>query len=250
MRRQVDLSNISHSPRNKISKAEAEKSSLVLVQKLTELQDKLFAQGKYSVLIILQGMDTAGKDSAVKHVFSGVNPGGCKVKSFKVPTPEEAAHHFLWRCSKECPEKGMIGIFNRSYYEDVLVPKVNRQLNERQLKQRCEEINAFEKGLVQNRTVLLKFFLHISQKEQLQRLKERKMDPTKRWKYQKSDVADINAHNKFEKAYEFVLKNCSNPVPWHIVPSDKKWYKNYYILNTVVSELKKHDINYPELPID
>lgn len=245
MSRSVSLSSISNAPPAGASKASIEKKSVKLVQKLAEIQDKLFAQKKYSVLIVLQGMDTAGKDSAVKHVFSGVNPAGCSVKSFKIPTPEEQAHHFLWRCSKECPEKGTIKIFNRSYYEDILISKVKGLLTDKQLKERCEEINAFEKALTNNKTIVLKFYLHISHNEQLQRLHERRSDPTKRWKYQKQDIVDIKNHDKFANAYEFVFKHCSRPLPWIIVPANKKWYKNYFILDTIVSELKKYEITYP-----
>jgi PPK2 family polyphosphate:nucleotide phosphotransferase len=232
-------------PPKKITKAQALERNIKLLEKLSSIQEKLFAQRKYSVLIILQGMDTAGKDSAVKHVFSGVNPAGCNVKSFKVPTEEEAAHHFLWRVSKECPARGMIEIFNRSHYEELLVPMVNKLLNDNELKERCEEINNFEKGLINNRTILIKFYLNISHIEQLQRLKERQSDKTKRWKYQKGDEVDIKRHDQFKDAYAYVLKHCSDVVPWHIIPADKKWYKNYLILNTIVKELSKYKIHYP-----
>jgi polyphosphate kinase 2 (PPK2 family) len=156
------LSNIQTYPTEKISKLKAKQKMVELTEELIQIQDKLFAQQKYKVLIILQGMDTAGKDSAVKHVFYGVNPAGCNVKSYKVPTEEELAHHFLWRISNHCPAKGIIQIFNRSHYEDVLVPLMKQILTKNQIAERCNEINQFEAGLINNDTILIKFFLHIS----------------------------------------------------------------------------------------
>jgi PPK2 family polyphosphate:nucleotide phosphotransferase len=247
MSNKIHLSSISTQPKKSKSKAKIADENLKLLAKLTEVQDKLFAQNKYSVLIILQGMDTAGKDSAVKHVFSGVNPAGCNVKSFKIPTEEESAHHFLWRVSKECPQRGMIKIFNRSQYEDILMPKINQTLKSEILKKRCLEINVFEKGLVDNNTILIKFLLHISHNEQVTRQNERKTNPNKIWKYQAEDAADIEKHEKYKKAYEYIIENCSVTKPWHIIPADKKWYKNYSILHTIVSILEKHNIKYPDL---
>ena len=249
MSRRIQLSSIATLPTKKISKAKAKSESIVLIKKLSEIQDKLYAQKKYSVLIILQGMDTAGKDGAVKQVFSGVNPAGCNVKSFKVPTTEEAAHEFLWRINKECPAKGMIQIFNRSHYEDILIPKVKKLLPDKILKARLDEINVFEKGLVKANTILMKFFLHISHAEQIQRLNDRKADPHKRWKFQKEDVVDISKHAKYKKAYELIFSKHSTATPWQIIPADKKWYKNYAILNAIVLELKKYDIDYPVLKL-
>ena len=183
MSNHIRLADISTLPTQKINKEEAEAKNIVLIEKLAAIQNKLYAQKKYSVLIVLQGMDTAGKDGAVKNVFSGVNPAGCNVKSFKAPTEEEAAHHFLWRIVKKCPEKGMIQIFNRSHYEDVLMPVINKTVSKKMIRERCEEINEFEKGLIKNNTILLKFYLHVSHKEQLRRLKDRKTDEHKKWKY-------------------------------------------------------------------
>jgi polyphosphate kinase 2 (PPK2 family) len=168
------LSNIQTYPTQKITKFKAKHKMKELTKALIQIQDKLFAQKKYKVLIVIQGMDTAGKDSAVKHVFSGVNPAGCNVKSFKEPTQVELAHHFLWRINNHCPGNGMIQIFNRSHYEDVLIPIMKQTLSKHQLHERCNEINSFETGLINNDTILIKFFLHISQTEQLKRLAERK----------------------------------------------------------------------------
>src|ERR1035437_7108404 len=156
MSHRINLDSISTLPPKKISKQKLANSTIHLIKKLSEIQDKLYAQKQYSVLIVLQGMDTAGKDGAVKHVFSGVNPAGCNVKSFKIPTEEEALHHFLWRISKECPAKGMMQIFNRSHYEEILSPVVNKLVDAKLVKERYAEINAFETGLVKNNVILLK----------------------------------------------------------------------------------------------
>lgn len=245
----IRLSSISTLPSKKISKENAALETNRLIEKLADIQDRLYAQKKYAILIILQGMDTAGKDGAVKNVFSGVNPAGCNVKSFNVPTMEEGMHHFLWRISKECPAKGMIQIFNRSHYEDVLMPRVNNLLTDKELVIRCNEINSFEKGLVNGNTILLKFYLHISHKEQLERFNARKTNVNKRWKYQKEDRSDIKKHTIYKNAYEFIFKYYSAINPWFIVPADKKWYKNYLILNIIVLELEKYDIDYPDLKL-
>ncbi|HXS37479.1 MAG TPA: PPK2 family polyphosphate kinase [Flavipsychrobacter sp.] len=247
MSHHIELSSISTLPKKKANKEKAAAEINRLTEKLVDIQDKLYAQKKYSILIILQGMDTSGKDSAVKHVFSGVNPAGCNVTSFKIPSLEEASHHFLWRVSKECPAKGMIHIFNRSHYEEIIMPRVNHSLKDEALKGRCEEINMFEKGLMDDNTIIFKFYLHISHKEQLQRLKARETEPKKQWKFQKEDVIDIEKQSQYKHAYEFVFKHCSNPSPWIIIPSDKKWYKNHCILKSIVERLEKYDINYPKL---
>jgi PPK2 family polyphosphate:nucleotide phosphotransferase len=245
MKNPIHLAKISTLPIEKISEEKAKKEITRLVKELSSIQNKLYAQRKYAVLIVLQGMDTSGKDSAVKHVFSGVNPAGYSVKSFKVPTAEESAHHFLWRISKCCPEKGMTQIFNRSHYEDILMPIINKSLDNDQVKERCDEINVFERGLLKDNTLVLKFYLHVSHKEQLKRLKDRKTDEHKRWKYQKADMIAIAKHDEYVKAYEFVFEQCSEDVTWQVVPADKKWYKNYYILRAIVKELEKYDIKYP-----
>ncbi len=249
MSKKIKLADISTSPEEKITKEEAAKESIKLTEKLAEIQNKLYAQKKYDVLIVLQGMDTSGKDGAVKHVFSGINPAGCRVKSFKAPTEEELAHHFLWRVSKECPEKGMIQIFNRSHYEDILVPEVEHSVKQDVIKNRCEEINSFEKGLVRNNTILMKFYLHVSQKEQEERLLSRKTNEYKRWKYQKEDVAAIKKHDDYAKVYEYLFEHCAEAAPWQIVPSDKKWYKNYAILTAIVLELEKYEIHFPKVDL-
>jgi PPK2 family polyphosphate:nucleotide phosphotransferase len=245
MPKRILLDDISTLPVEKITEEEADKETKPLIDKLSKIQNKLYAQRKYAVLIILQGMDAAGKDSAVKRVFSGVDPTGCNVKAFKVPTPQEAAHHFLWRINSACPEKGMTQIFNRSHYEDILVPFVSKSIPDELIKERCEEINMFERGLQKDNTIILKFYLHVSHKEQLKRVEERKTDEHKRWKYQKADVIAVRKHDEYIKAYDFVFENCNKDVAWQIVPADKKWYKNFYILRAIVNELEKYDIHYP-----
>jgi len=247
MKNQIHLSKISTLPNLKITKDQSKIEMMRLTNKLAQIQDKLYAQNKYTLLIVLQGMDTAGKDSAVKHVFSGVNPAGCNVKSFKAPSSQENAHHFLWRISKECPAKGMIKIFNRSQYEDLLVPMINNKMSKELLSERCKEINDFEKGLMNDHTIYLKFYLHISHAEQLKRLEERRTNPNKNWKYQSEDIKDIARHNQFKNAYEYIFTNCSEHAKWNIIPADKKWYKNYLILKIIVDHLEKHEIKYPSM---
>ncbi len=249
MSHKIKLDDIPTVPDEKITEEEAAKESLHLVDKLIKIQGKLYAQKKYAVLIVLQGMDASGKDSAVKKVFSGVNPAGCNVKAFKAPTEEEAAHHFLWRVSKACPEKGYIQIFNRSHYEDILVPVLNKTVSHKLIKERYNEINAFERGLIKDNTIVMKFYLHVSHQEQLNRLEERKTDEQKRWKYQKGDVLAISQHDEFKKIYQSIFKHCSNEGPWHIIPSDKKWYKNYAILKEIIETLEKYDIKYPKIDL-
>lgn len=247
MSHSVQLSEIDTKPSSKTKKSEIRSEMSSLLEQLTDIQERLYAQHAFSVLIVLQGMDTSGKDSAVKQVFTGVNPAGCNVTSFKAPTPIELDHHFLWRISKKCPQKGMIHIFNRSHYEDILVPMVKQTLSEKKLKERCEEINVFEKGLLNDHTIIMKFFLHVSQEQQFKRLEERKSNPNKHWKYSKEDIVDIEKHKKYANAYQFIFDHDANLTPWTIIPADKKWYKNYCILNHIVKTLKQYAIEFPEL---
>lgn len=249
MSHKIKLDDISTLPVEKIKEDEAARERAELLEKLVKIQGRLYAQRKYAVLIILQGMDASGKDSAVKQVFSGVNPAGCNVKAFKVPTEEEAGHHFLWRVSKACPEKGHIQIFNRSHYEDILVPVLNGVIDHKMVKERYDEINAFERGLIKDNTIIIKFYLHVSHEEQLKRLEERKTDEQKRWKYQEEDIRAISLHDAYKEIYDSIFKHCSEDAHWHIIPADKKWYKNYAILRTIVETLKEYDIQYPVVKI-
>ena len=249
MSKSIHLDKLPTQPTDKITKAQAEKETVKLIEKLSVIQNKLYAQREYAVLIVLQGMDASGKDGAVKNVFSGVNPAGCNVKSFKAPTEEEKAHHFLWRINLECPEKGMFKIFNRSHYEDILVPSVEKYVNEKGIKERMREINSFEKGLIRNKTIVMKFYLHVSHNEQLRRLEDRKTDEHKRWKYQQEDVAAIAKHDEYKNVYDKIFKHCNEEAKWHIIPADTKWYKNYKILKTIVETLEEYKIDYPEVKL-
>ena len=206
-----------------------------LNNELSDLQEILAAAQKQSLLIILQGMDTSGKDGTIRHVFSGINPQGCEVHAFKQPTPEELAHDFLWRIHKVTPAKGMMGIFNRSHYEDVLVARVHNLVPEAVWSRRYKEINAFEKLLVNSGTIVLKFFLHISYDEQERRLLAREQNKDKAWKLSASDWAERKYWNDYQHAYEDALSQCStDEAPWYIVPANHKWYRNLAIAHTMV----------------
>ena len=220
------------------------------IERLAKLQDVLYADGRYAVLIVLQGMDTSGKDGTIKHVMSGVNPSGCEVVAFKVPTEEEAAHDFLWRVHRSTPRRRHITIFNRSHYEDVIVPRVHRTVPRAVVKARYEQINAFERHLAQNATVVLKFFLHISKDEQRRRLAERLADPTKGWKFSEDDLK-VRAHwDDYMDAYEKLLARCSTEhAPWRVIPSDRKWYRNLVVASVLVDALKALRCTYPPPPV-
>jgi PPK2 family polyphosphate:nucleotide phosphotransferase len=228
-------------------------------QKLVDLQELFWASDTYSMLIILQGMDAAGKDGTISHVMSGLNPQGCQVISFKAPSAEELDHDFLWRHAKALPERGRIGIFNRSYYEDVLIVKVRPEILEKQKlpneksgklfwNQRYEDINMFERHLVRNGTVILKFFLNISKKEQKQRLLERLDHPNKEWKFSLTDLSERSKWSDYMEAYEDMLnKTTTEWAPWYIIPADKKWVVHASISELILSKIKKMDLKYPVL---
>jgi len=218
-----------------------------LNKKLRELQNLLFAEGKHSLLIVLQGMDAAGKDGAVKNVFKGVNPMGCHVSSWKKPTDEEFSHDFLWRIHKSTPAKGTIQIFNRSHYEDVLIQRVHHWIDEARVKKRYGFINSFEQLLEINGTSVLKFYLHISKERQMERLDERKTDPTKMWKYNQKDYEEREYWDDYMKAYNSVFEYCSPDIPWTIVPSDQNWVKEYIISKKLVDTLEGFEMKYPGL---
>ncbi|MBV9615048.1 MAG: polyphosphate kinase 2 family protein [Ktedonobacteraceae bacterium] len=221
--------------------AEAKQELAKLGDELSELQEALAAAHHQSLLMILQGMDTSGKDGTIRHVFSGVNPQGCEVHSFKEPTPEELGHDFLWRVHKVVPAKGMMGIFNRSHYEDVLVARVHNLVPEEVWSRRYKEINAFEKLLANNGTIVLKFFLHISYEEQKRRLLAREQDKDKAWKLSASDWAERKYWNDYQSAYEDALSQCStDEAPWYIVPADHKWYRNLAVAHTLVHTMHKY----------
>lgn len=215
-------------------------------KELFKLQELLYAEGKRALLVVLQAMDTGGKDGVIRHVMSGVNPQGCYVASFKVPTPEELAHDYLWRVHKVVPPKRMIGIFNRSHYEDVLVVRVHELVPKRVWSQRYEQINAFEKHLVENDMTILKFFLHISKEEQKARLQARLDDPTKHWKFAVGDLKERDRWDEYMAAYEDVLNLTSTPwAPWYLVPADRKWYRNLVVARVILETLRGFNMQWP-----
>ncbi|HEY1271305.1 MAG TPA: polyphosphate kinase 2 family protein [Terriglobales bacterium] len=216
-------------------------------QKLFELQELMYAEGKHSLLVVLQGMDAAGKDGTIRHIFSGVNPQGCQVTSFKQPSVEELRHDYLWRVHRAAPPAGMIGIFNRSHYEEVLVVRVHGNLGKDDLRNRYEAINNFEKLLADNGTTILKFFLHISRDEQKERLQERLDHPQKYWKVNPDDLKERALWDQYQDAYQDVLRHCSSSyAPWYVIPSDHKWFRNVIISQILVETLDGLKMKYPK----
>jgi PPK2 family polyphosphate:nucleotide phosphotransferase len=228
------------------------------IEKMTELQDKLYAMDRYSLLIIFQAMDAAGKDSTIKHVMSGLNPQGTQVFSFKQPSKEELDHGYLWRITKSLPERGRIGIFNRSHYEEVLVVKVHdlikfQRLPEETVKdniweQRYKQISEFERYLFENGTIVLKFFLHVSKEEQKKRFMDRIDDPSKNWKFSSADAEERKYWDQYQKAYEEAISATSTKqAPWYIIPADKKWFARLLVSDIIVDTLTKLKLEYPKL---
>jgi PPK2 family polyphosphate:nucleotide phosphotransferase len=220
-------------------------------KEMDELQQKLYAEGKRSVLIVIQAMDTGGKDGTIRWVLTGLNPQGVKVTSFKQPTAVEAKHNYLWRIKKALPGKGVIGVFNRSHYEDILVPTVYKTFSADVVDGRYDEINAFEKKLSDQGTVVLKFFLNISKEEQKARLQDRLDDPAKNWKFSPSDLESRKHWDAFQKAYGKVLARTSTPwAPWHVIPSNKKWYRNYAVARIIKDAMRRMDPQNPKVRFD
>ena len=239
------LKDISTRAPKEFDKEQTKKETEKLRIQLDELENLLYAEGKHALLVIIQGMDASGKDGAIKNVFSGINPLGISVYSFKAPTPEELKHDFLWRIHQRTPAKGMIQVFNRSQYEDVLITRVHGWCDDDTARKRFNAINNFEKLLEEhNNTRVLKFYLHVSAEEQQERLQERLKDPTKRWKSNPNDFEEAKLWDKYMQMYEDVFENC-NEVPWTIVPADQNWYKEYLIARTVTDSLKSLDMQYP-----
>ncbi len=217
-----------------------------LVKELEAMQELFFAAQSTRLLIILQGMDTSGKDGVIRRVFEGVNPQGVKVASFKVPTPEELGHDYLWRIHKQTPGLGEIVIFNRSHYEDVLVVRVHNLVPPQRWSKRYAQINEFERMLSEEGTIILKFFLHIDKDEQKDRLLERLNNPTKQWKFNPGDLKERALWQDYMQAYEDVLsKTSTNWAPWFIIPANRKWYRDYLIANILVDTLKSLDLKFP-----
>jgi PPK2 family polyphosphate:nucleotide phosphotransferase len=215
-------------------------------RRIQGLQARLYAENEKGLLIVLQAMDTGGKDGTIKHVFSGVNPQGCRVSSFKTPSAEETNHDFLWRYHKSTPARGRIGIFNRSHYEDVLVVRVKDLVPEEVWRGRYDQINAFERNLSLDGITVLKFFLHISKDEQKKRLESRLDNPDKRWKFSSADIKERAFWDGYQAAFEDALTNCSTGhAPWYIVPANKKWYRNLVIARTIADTLAAIDPRFP-----
>ncbi|HZE86459.1 MAG TPA: PPK2 family polyphosphate kinase [Puia sp.] len=218
-----------------------------VLQELDDLQNLLFAESKHALLVVIQGMDASGKDGAVRNVFGKLNPQGVLVRSFKAPTAEELSHDFLWRIHCHAPARGTIQIFNRSQYEDILITRVHKLIDDKTARKRMDAINDFERLLsVHNDTHILKFYLHISPEEQHSRLEERIHNPAKQWKYNEDDFKEAALWDEYMKMYEDGFENC-NEVPWTIVPADQNWYKEYVIAKTVRDTLKGLDMKFPGL---
>jgi len=238
-------------------KEEASEITEALAPELGDLQERLFAAGRVKettdrkILIVLQGMDTSGKGGTIRHAIGMVDPQGVKIKAFKAPTQEERAHHYLWRIERELPAPGLIGIFDRSHYEDVLVVRVHKLVDESVWSKRYDEINAWEKDLVEQGTVLIKCFLHISSAEQKERLLARLEDPTKHWKYNPGDVDERANWSTYMKAYQAVLERCNTEhAPWYVIPADRKWYRNWAVAQLLTEHLRALDLDWPAADYD
>ena len=228
-------------------KEKAQEDLAKLNDKLEEYQELLYAEHKHRVLIVLQAMDTGGKDGVIRRVFDGVNPQGVRVASFKVPTAEELDHDYLWRVHKMTPGRGEIVIFNRSHYEDVLVVRVHGLVSEKTWKKRYDHINEFERLMANEGTTILKFFLHIDKDEQKERLQARLDEPDKHWKFSLGDLEERKLWNQYMAAYKDVLNKTSTPwAPWYVIPANRKWYRDLVISTILVNTLKKLDMHYPE----
>jgi PPK2 family polyphosphate:nucleotide phosphotransferase len=252
------LESIDPADTGKITKEEAVAELEQGIESLRRMQEKLYAQDRWALLLIFQAMDAAGKDSTIKHVMSGINPQGCQVYSFKTPSAEELDHDFLWRTTCHLPERGRIGIFNRSYYEEMLIVRVHRELLERQKlppqlvtghiwKERFEDVNAFERYLTRNGVVVRKFFLHVSQDEQKKRFLERIDNPDKGWKFTMSDVREREYWDAYMAAYEDVIRHtASEHAPWYAVPADNKWFTRLVVADAIIDALNELDLAFPK----
>jgi PPK2 family polyphosphate:nucleotide phosphotransferase len=215
-------------------------------ERISKLQEVFYADGRYAMLIVLQGRDASGKDGTIRNVFSAVNPQGCQVTSFKAPSTLEHQHDYLWRVHQAVPARGMIGIFNRSHYEDILVPRVHHEMPKRECSARCKQINDFERMLSENGTVILKFFLHVSRDEQKERLSERLADETKNWKFQVGDLDDRAKWKEYTAAYKDLLRECSTTwAPWYLVPADDKKFRNWLIAKCIADAMDELGLRFP-----
>ena len=243
----INLKEISTRAGKEFDKQETKDKTVKILEELDDLQNLLFAENKHSILVVIQGMDASGKDGVIRNVFTSMNPQGVNVKSFKAPTPEELNHDFLWRIHSHAPSKGMIQIFNRSHYEDILITRVHKWCDDKTAKKRMKAINEWEELLSKhNSTSILKFYLHVSQEEQQERLSERIKDPAKMWKYNANDFEEAKLWDIYMEMYEECFENCSE-IPWTIVPSDQNWYKEYVIASTLRDTLEGLKMQYPGL---
>ncbi len=241
------------------SREKAQEALTQGIARLREDQDKLYAQDRWALLLIFQAMDAAGKDSTIKHVMSGVNPQGCQVSSFKAPSAEELDHDYMWRTTRRLPERGQIGIFNRSYYEEVLVVRVHPEILAKQRiseklvtkdiwKERYEDMNAFERYLTRNGTIIRKFFLHVSKEEQKQRFLERLTEPEKNWKFSSQDVKEREYWDAYMQAYEDMIRSTSTEAaPWYVVPADHKWFTRVVVAEVIADTLESLNLTYPKV---
>jgi PPK2 family polyphosphate:nucleotide phosphotransferase len=243
----IKLSSISTRAPKKADKEKLKSAMEKILLELDELQNRMIAESKHSLLVIIQGMDASGKDGLLRDVFGSLNPLGVSVQSFKAPTEEELSHDFLWRVHKAAPRKGTIKIFNRSHYEDILITRVHGWCDDTTAVKRMKAINDFEELLVNhNNTHILKFYLHVSPAEQQERLQERTHDPRKMWKYNEKDFEEAKLWKKYMKYYEECFQHC-NKVPWQIIPADQNWYKEYLVAKSVYDTLKRLNMQYPGL---
>ena len=256
------LSRVDPDDTGRLDKDDKDHAKAMLAQGvdlMTALQAKLYAQDRWSVLLMFQAMDAAGKDGAIKHVMSGVNPQGCQVFSFKKPSAEEMDHDYLWRCMKRLPERGRIGVFNRSYYEETLVVRVHpeilagQKLPEKLVtkniwKQRFEDIRGFERYLARNGTAICKIFLHVSKQEQLERFMDRLNEPDKNWKFSRADVEERKYWDDYQKAYQDMIRNTSaKHAPWYVIPADHKWYTRLVVASAIIDTLDRLDLAFPNV---
>ena len=249
--KKVDLAKIPTEADGGLTKDKAVDQLAKLTRRLAELQELLYAEGRHSLLVVLQAMDAGGKDSTIRNVFGPINPQGCRIASFKAPTDVELDHDFLWRIHQHTPRRGHIAVFNRSHYEDVLVARVKKLVPQSVWKKRFDHINAFEKLLHDEGTTIIKFYLHISKSYQKQRLQRRLDRPDKHWKFNPADLAERRRWPTYRKAFEDVFAQCSTPwAPWHIIPAERRWYRNLLVAQTVVTALESLKMTLPKPDFD
>lgn len=243
--KQIQLNKIDTGAPGNANKEELKKELLSLHKRMFSLQHLFYANASKSMLIIFQGMDTSGKDGTIRHVFSCVNPLGVHATAFSEPCDKERMHDFLWRIYQRLPEKGKIQIFNRSHYEDILVPTVHRLLDEKLIERRYSYINSFEQQLEDSGTIILKFYLHISREEQKKRLEKRLTDPLKKWKYKSSDKTESKKWDDYICTYENIINHCGSDIPWQVIPANDKWYRNYLVAKIISGKLESLKMKYP-----